>query len=250
MTTPTPLTSHTEKLESDALVAGEVAAGALRGVEVAAVVLIGLLVCPPLAILATVVVASPARHRHGRRAAPDRPLAAVPARPPPPRGRRRPPAAAGAPPPPCGPGAARPRCRTGSSPRARASEHGDPPPAAARHGRDAADDPGRAVLRPRLRLRGHAALAPDPRRPVRRRRRARRLPAAGRVVGVDLHDLDGQLVRPGLLRAGPRGADGGDARQPAHGRRAARGVRRPGAAVRGELRRAPGRPQRRRSVRC
>jgi hypothetical protein len=56
MTTPTPLTSHTEKLERDALVAGEVAAGALRGIEVASVVLIGLLICPPLAILATVVV--------------------------------------------------------------------------------------------------------------------------------------------------------------------------------------------------
>ena len=36
--------------------AGEAAAGALRGIEVAAVVLIGLLICPPLAILATVVV--------------------------------------------------------------------------------------------------------------------------------------------------------------------------------------------------
>ena len=56
MTTPTPLTSPTEKLERDALVAGEVAAGALRGIELAAVVLIGLLICPPLAILATVVV--------------------------------------------------------------------------------------------------------------------------------------------------------------------------------------------------
>jgi hypothetical protein len=56
MTTPTPLTSHTEQLERDALVAGEVTAGALRGIEVASVVLIGLLICPPLAILATVVV--------------------------------------------------------------------------------------------------------------------------------------------------------------------------------------------------
>ena len=45
-----------ERLENDALVAGEVAAGALRGVEVAAIVLLGLLVCPPLAILAVVVV--------------------------------------------------------------------------------------------------------------------------------------------------------------------------------------------------
>ena len=52
MTTKHP----TEKLEEDALLAGAVAAGALRAVEVAAVVLLGLLVCPPLAILAVVVV--------------------------------------------------------------------------------------------------------------------------------------------------------------------------------------------------
>jgi hypothetical protein len=50
------MTTPTEKLENHALVAGTVAAEALRGVEVAAVVLIGLLVCPPLAILAVVVV--------------------------------------------------------------------------------------------------------------------------------------------------------------------------------------------------
>jgi len=55
MTTPTPLTSA-DHLEEDALVAGAAAAAALRGVEVAAVVLLGLLVCPPLAILAVVVV--------------------------------------------------------------------------------------------------------------------------------------------------------------------------------------------------
>ena len=48
--------SPAEKLEEDALLAGEAAAGALRGVEVAAVVLLGLLVCPPLAILVVVVV--------------------------------------------------------------------------------------------------------------------------------------------------------------------------------------------------
>ena len=38
------------------MLAGEVVAGALRGVEVAAVVLLGLLVCPPLAILVVLVV--------------------------------------------------------------------------------------------------------------------------------------------------------------------------------------------------
>jgi hypothetical protein len=32
---------------------------------------------------------------------------------------------------------------------------------------------------------------------------ARRLSAAHRLVGVDLHDLAGQLVRPGLLLGGP-----------------------------------------------
>jgi fatty acid desaturase len=48
--------SPVEKLEQEALVAGEAAAGALRAVEVAAIVLIGLLVCPPLAILVVVVV--------------------------------------------------------------------------------------------------------------------------------------------------------------------------------------------------
>ena len=56
MPTSTPPTSPTEKFEQDALLAGEVAAGALRGVEVAAVVLLGLLVCPPLAILVVLVV--------------------------------------------------------------------------------------------------------------------------------------------------------------------------------------------------
>jgi hypothetical protein len=50
------VTIPTEKVENDALMAGTVAADALRGVEVAAVVLIGLLVCPTLAILAVVVV--------------------------------------------------------------------------------------------------------------------------------------------------------------------------------------------------
>ena len=57
MTTRNPSPhSPAERLEDDALLAGAAAAGALRAVEVAAVVLIGLLVCPPLAILAVVVV--------------------------------------------------------------------------------------------------------------------------------------------------------------------------------------------------
>jgi hypothetical protein len=48
--------SHAERLEEDAELAGVAAAGALRAVEVAAVVLLGLLVCPPLAILVVLVV--------------------------------------------------------------------------------------------------------------------------------------------------------------------------------------------------
>jgi hypothetical protein len=49
--------SPTERLKEDAVLAGEVVAGGLRAVEVAAIVLLGLLICPPLAILAFLVVA-------------------------------------------------------------------------------------------------------------------------------------------------------------------------------------------------
>jgi hypothetical protein len=48
--------SHAEQLEEDVALAGVVAAESLRAVEIGAVVLLGLLVCPPLAILAVVVV--------------------------------------------------------------------------------------------------------------------------------------------------------------------------------------------------
>jgi hypothetical protein len=48
--------SPVEKLEEDASSAGLAAGDALRGVDVAAAVLLGLLVCPPLAILTVVVV--------------------------------------------------------------------------------------------------------------------------------------------------------------------------------------------------
>jgi hypothetical protein len=48
--------STTEKLEDRAALAGLVAADALRAVDVAAIVLIGLLVVPPLAVLVVVVV--------------------------------------------------------------------------------------------------------------------------------------------------------------------------------------------------
>ena len=61
MTTSKPITppheyewlSRSEEIEG---VAGLAVGGGLRAVEVAAVVLLGLLVCPPLAILAVVVV--------------------------------------------------------------------------------------------------------------------------------------------------------------------------------------------------
>jgi hypothetical protein len=48
--------STAEKIEEDASLAGLAVAGTLRAVEVAAVVLLGLLVCPPLAILVFLVV--------------------------------------------------------------------------------------------------------------------------------------------------------------------------------------------------
>jgi hypothetical protein len=57
MTTPKPIRSPAERFEEDASLASEVAAGGLRGVEVALVVLVGLLVCPPLAIAVFLVVA-------------------------------------------------------------------------------------------------------------------------------------------------------------------------------------------------
>ena len=49
--------STVEVLEEDAEVAGAAVVGGLRAVEVVAVVLLGLLVCPPLAILAFLVFA-------------------------------------------------------------------------------------------------------------------------------------------------------------------------------------------------
>jgi hypothetical protein len=48
--------SSAERLEEDASLAGLAAGEALRGIEVAGVVLLGLLVCPPLAILVFLLV--------------------------------------------------------------------------------------------------------------------------------------------------------------------------------------------------
>ena len=47
--------SRSEQLEEEAALAGVAAADTLRGVELAAVIALGLLVCPPLAILAVIV---------------------------------------------------------------------------------------------------------------------------------------------------------------------------------------------------
>jgi hypothetical protein len=49
--------SRAERFEEDAALAGEAAAGGLGALEVALVVLLGLLVCPPLAILTVLVFA-------------------------------------------------------------------------------------------------------------------------------------------------------------------------------------------------
>jgi hypothetical protein len=58
MITPKPLDapSRAEHVEEEAALAGVAAAEGLQAAEVAVVVLLGLLVCPPLAILAVVVV--------------------------------------------------------------------------------------------------------------------------------------------------------------------------------------------------
>jgi len=48
--------SPVEKLEEDAVVAGVVASDAARGLQLGAMVAIGLLVCPPLAVLVFLIV--------------------------------------------------------------------------------------------------------------------------------------------------------------------------------------------------
>ena len=109
--------------------------------------------------------------------------------------------------------------------------------------RGAARDLAGAVLRPRVRVRGDAAQPSAARPPDAARRPADAVPAAGRLVGLDLHDVDDQLVRP-RLRARAAGAAAGDGSQPADVGRHPRGVRRPGAAVRLLVRGAPAGAQR------
>ena len=111
-------------------------------------------------------------------------------------------------------------------------------PGAADHpqprGGRAAGDVLRAVLRPRLRLRGHPAVAPSGRGPQLVGRCRDGLHARSAVLGVELHDVDDELVRPGH-GAGPARAGVRDAREPADGGRDPGGIRRVCAAVRVRL---------------
>ena len=98
----------------------------------------------------------------------------------------------------------------------------------------AAGDVLRAVLRPRLRLRGHPGVPPPARRHQLGGRGRDDVHARGAVLGLELHDVDDQLVRPGhgagSARAGLR--DGGE---PADGGRDPGGIRGVRAAVRVRL---------------
>ena len=108
-----------------------------------------------------------------------------------------------------------------------------PPPTWARRG--AARLEPRAVLRPRLRARGHPGLASAPRRPHLAGRGSRDPCPARRLVGVDLHDLGHEHARPRLgRRATARARD--HVRQSRDGRRDPRGVRQPGTALRRRVR--------------
>ena len=101
----------------------------------------------------------------------------------------------------------------------------------------------RAVLRPRLRLRHHAAVASPAHPPHLVRCRRDRLPARRRVLGLELHDVDGQLVRP-RSAGGAAGARVRDAGQLVDGGGRPRGLRRSLHAVRRQLLRAADRTQR------
>ena len=117
----------------------------------------------------------------------------------------------------------------------------EPVPALARRRSRAADDDPRALLRPRLRVRDHAGLAPRARRSELDGRGSRHACAARRLVGVELHDVGHERARPGLDRRASAAARA-DVREPAARRRDPGGVRRPRAAVRRRVRRDPGGP--------
>ena len=101
----------------------------------------------------------------------------------------------------------------------------------------------RAVLRLGLRLRHHAAVASPAHPPHLVRCRRDRLPARRRLLGLELHDVDGQLVRP-RGAGGAAGARVRDAGQPVDGGGRPRGLRRSFHAVRRQLLRAADRTQR------
>ncbi len=92
----------------------------------------------------------------------------------------------------------------------------------------------RAVLRPRLRLRGDPDIPPPAGGSELDRRGAGGLLPRRRLLGLELHDLDGQLVRPGD-GAGPTRPDLRDASQLPDGRGDPRRLRRPRPALRGQL---------------
>ncbi len=112
--------------------------------------------------------------------------------------------------------------------------------AAPRGGRRPAREHARAVLRPRLRLRHHAGVAPAARAPRLAGRGAVRVRAARGLVVVELHRLGHERAQPRLDR-GPPAADRADAAQPADGDRDPRRLRGAGAPVRGQLRGDPDR---------
>ena len=89
----------------------------------------------------------------------------------------------------------------------------------------------RTVLRPGVRVRGHAAVAHAGRAPDAARRAADIVPAAGGVVGVDVHLLVHQLGGPGSA-VGAHADIRADAGGPAVVGVAAACLRRRGAAVR------------------
>ena len=125
-----------------------------------------------------------------------------------------------------------------SNQRSRADEAPPQPAPRSRQGR--VRHQHRTLLRSRLRLRRHAALAHASRQPDRTRRAPRADPLPGGLVGVDLYLVGHQLARTRAL-AGAHGAHRPDAASPRALDLAAGGVRPQGARLRRRLRRDAGR---------
>src|SRR4051794_13378814 len=79
----------------------------------------------------------------------------------------------------------------------------EPVRAPPRRRRGGAGERPRALLRPRLRLRDHADLAPAAARPELARGLALGARADGRLVGLELHDVGHERARPRLERRPP-----------------------------------------------